>query len=429
VLKTRTSAFSLWTVAPGRRSLAGARMHPGMPFPLFEEHGKTWKNIYRRPRHEGAGDIKPLLRFMERFLPDPVEREWLLDWMAHKQWQPDIPGTCVLFVADETDTDEREGRYGTGRGLLFKVAHRLYGEQYSRAQSFSILDGSSSQSNYNDWLHGSVLVTVDESRTSPTAHRRGERKSVYEVLKDYVDPAPKRHRFNVKYGRPFDGWSYCSIWLASNHADALAIPAKDRRFTVLSNGREMTPAEVAEFLAWMDAPGSLAALAAWLDARDLGSFNMQKPLETAGKAQMAELMLTNVDEVMLELIGDETRGLVFTRRQLEHAVEDIVSPVDASGGSVRRRGSNQWHGEFAAAWGKYCEAVKTENGSPGRVRVAGRQVKLFCFRRHRIEVSILSVARKYHEMVKWGGPDGLKAGLKALNPVHGTRPRYTEENE
>jgi hypothetical protein len=413
-LKSRISAFGQWMVSPARLNLAGARMHPGMGFPLYEEDGKRWKNIYRRPVHAGAGDIAPLLRFMERFLPVAEEREWLLDWMAHKQWKPEIPGTCVLFVADETDAEEREGRYGTGRGLLFKVAHQLYGVRYSRAQSFTMLDGSSSQSTFNDWLHGSVLVTVDETKTSPTAHRKGERKSVYEVLKDYVDPSPKGHRFNSKYGRPFDGWSYCSIWLASNHADALAIPRKDRRFTVLSNGREMTPDEVAEFLAWMAAPGNIAALARYLDERDLTAFNMQRPLETAGKAKMAELMLTRVDDVMIELAGDDTRGLVFTRQQLEHAVEDIVSPVDHRGGSNRRRGSSQWHGEFAAAWSVYCESVETEKGSPCRVRIGGRQVRLFCFRKRRYSAKQLNEGRRRLEAGKWGAVDDLKVLLSVL---------------
>ena len=134
---------------------------------------------------------------MERFLPDKTQREWLYDWMAHKQARPEIPGTAVLFVAD-TDDGVREGKFGTGRGMFFKVMHKLYGEEYSRAEDFDILDGSSGQAAYTDWRHNSVLVTVDEAKSSPTSYRRGERSAVYEVLKNIVDPAPKRCRFKVQ---------------------------------------------------------------------------------------------------------------------------------------------------------------------------------------------------------------------------------------
>ena len=80
-----------------------------------------------------------------------------------------------------------------------------------RAEDFDILDGSSGQAAYTDWRHNSVLITIDEAKSSPTSYRRGERSAVYEVLKNVVDPAPKRCRFKSKYGRPFDGMSYCLV--------------------------------------------------------------------------------------------------------------------------------------------------------------------------------------------------------------------------
>jgi hypothetical protein len=166
-----------------------------------------FKNIYRKPRHVAGGEVETFLRFMARLIPDERERNWLFDWMAHKLRHPHVPGTAVVFVAD-TEDDIREGEFGTGRGFLFRTTHQLYGEQYTSTQSFSMLDGSSAQSGFTDWMHGCVLVTVDESRTSPTAYRRGERSAAYEVLKDLVDPAPKRMNFKVKFGRAFDDWSY-----------------------------------------------------------------------------------------------------------------------------------------------------------------------------------------------------------------------------
>ena len=361
-----TPVTDRWSLQEHRIHLDGVRMHPGQEFPMYREDGKLWKNIYRRPVHVGTGDLAPFTAFFERFIPAAEEREWLLKWMAHKQARPDIPGSAVIFVADddEDDVDERVGKFGTGRGLFFKIAHKLFGPQYARAQSFSIIDGSSSQATYNSWLHGNVLVTVDESKTSATAHRRGERKSVYEVLKDVVDPAPKGHTFNVKYGRAFWGYSYCSFWLATNHADALSIPPADRRFTVLRNGLKMTAEEGRELAAWLEVPGNIAELSRMLLTVDLAGFNMFQHLETVGKQTMIEKGRSNIEERLIELAGDETRGLVFTKQQLEHAIEDIVNPWEhVKGGADRRRGNGQWRGEFEASWTDHCVGLKSETGS------------------------------------------------------------------
>ena len=64
-----------------------------------------------------------------------------------------------------------------GRGLFFKVMHKLYGEEYSRAEDFDILEGSSGQSAFTDWRANSVLITIDEAQSSPTSYppRRTQR--------------------------------------------------------------------------------------------------------------------------------------------------------------------------------------------------------------------------------------------------------------
>ena len=391
--KRPTYATDLWEASPSRQNVAGVRMRPDMPFPVYADSGQLFKNIYRRPRHAGGGDIAPFSRFMERFIPDARERDWLLDWMAHKQARPDIPGTSVFFVAD-TEEGIREGSFGTGRGLMFRIVRKLYGSQYTRAQSFGMLDGSSSQSTFNDWLHGSVLVTVDESKSSPTSYRRGERSAAYEVLKDIVDPAPKLHRFNGKNRQAFDGMSYCSVWVATNHSDAMAIPENDRRFTVLRNGRAILPAEAAEIATWMEVPANIGALAEALTARDLTSFEMFEPLGTASKAEMAELARSDVEELLRDLMADPELGLAFTKDQLERRLE--------------YNSNGQWphmRGEFRSAWHTYCVGLKGPSGGPRRLFVQGTQKKLFTFRDRRRRVEALPEVALRREASKWGGVD------------------------
>jgi hypothetical protein len=397
-------ATDLWEMTPHRQNLDGVRMRPDRPFPLYSEDGRLFKNSYRRPAHAVGGRLDPFLSFIKRFIPDPVEREWLLDWMAHKQARPEIPGTAVIFVAD-TEEGIREGNFGTGRGLMFKIAHRLYGEAYATTQSFSMLEGSSSQSTFNDWMHGSVLVTVDEAKTSPTAHRRGERNAAYEVLKDIVDPAPKRFSFKGKYRQAFDGMSYCSFWVASNHADALAIPENDRRFSVLRNGRPIVREEAVEIVAWMDDPANIGALAGWLADRDLSAFNMFEPLVTLGKAEMAELARSDVEEMLRDLMADPSRGLAFTKEHIESLIEH------------NHNGSGQyWRGEFKAAWHVYCVGLKLPGGGPRRIAVHGTQRKLFTFRDRRKRVEHLPAAALRREVSKWGGVEIPKELTEIVGP-------------
>jgi len=402
-------APTAWGVHPMRQAVRGVRMRPDMPFPLYAEGDELFKNIYCRPRHDAAGgDIAPFLVFMERLVPEPVERAWLYDWMAHKLARPDIPGTAIIFVADN-ENEVREGRFGTGRGLLFRIAHALYGPRYARTQSFNVLDGTSGQSAYTDWMHGSVLVTVDESRTSPTSYRRGERSAVYDVLKDIVDPAPKQMNFKSKYGKAFDAMSYCSFWVATNHADAVAIPEKDRRFTVLRNGRAIEPAEAIEIDAWMRDPANIGALAAWLATRSLAGFNMFQPLDTAGKADMAEMARSEVEDVLRDFMADESRGRVFTKQHL-------MAHVGYSFGVQHTR----WQGEFEGAWSRYCaKAVVGLNGTQRRIRVGGTQRKLFCFRGQQSIVAELPEATIRREAAKWGSVDTSEPRLSVLSGVAG----------
>jgi hypothetical protein len=404
--KSFDTATARWAANEKRLNIQGIRMRPDKPFPVYQDEGGWFKNTYRQPQHKGAGDIQPFLKFMDRFLPDKRQREWLFDNIAHKQWKPWIPGTAVLFVADNED-GPREGKFGTGRGMFFNITHKLYGPQYSRAEDFDIIDGSSSQSTYTDWRHNSVLVTVDEAKSSPTSYRRGERSAVYEVLKNVVDPAPKRCRFKAKYGQAFDGVSYCSFMVACNHADAIAIPANDRRFTVLVNGRVMTVEESREFAAWMEDPANIAALSRFLGERDLSNFNMFQPLDTTAKQDMAELALTQVEGILRDLMDDKTQELVFTRYQMENEVELILT-----GGQSYKSAGGQWRGEFEGAWKAYCVLLKTRKGSPSRVRVNGKLTKLYCFASNRKKVEKLPDAARQASARRRGGIDTVADDMR-----------------
>ena len=407
----RVFATALWLLSSARAAIAGVRMAPDRGFPGYvDADGKIYKNTYRQPQHTGSelGDIQPFLDFLDRFLPDMTERNWFLDWLAYKMLNPQVPGISIWFVADNED-GPREGKFGTGRGFMFRIAHALYGEAYCKSEDFEILAGTSAQAVYTDWQANCLLVTVDEAHSSPTAYRRGEKRSVYTALKNVMDPAPKRRSFKVKGLPAFDGMSYCSIWIATNHANAAAIPASDRRITVLRNGREMTPAEGVEMDAWLRGPGNIAALADYLASSDLSQFNAFAPLKTAGKAEMADLALSDVEHALLDFAADDDRGLVFPKIFLEREVEGQLTGDERSGGS-----GALWRGQLEGAFNDHCVRVKLPNGQPARMRIGGRQLHLYCFRSRAAAAAALSETGRREHAAKWGHIDTTQTVLKAV---------------
>ena len=235
-----------------------------------------FKNTYRRPMHvdDGTGDIEPFEDFMHRFLPDAIATRLAAGLAGAQMALPRDPRHLACgMCANDT--------FGVGRGMFGKICAKLLGEAYCKFEDFSIITGTSSQAVYTDWQAYSVLTIVDEAHTSPTAYRSGEKRSVYTALKNCIDPAPRRRTFKIKRLQAFDAMSFNSLMVFTNHINAAAIPANDRRITVLRNGRPMTKEESDALDAWMNKPANIAALATYLEqTSDLSQFDMFRPLKT-----------------------------------------------------------------------------------------------------------------------------------------------------
>jgi hypothetical protein len=407
-----TYATDLWERSASRMSIAGVRMRPDMDFPVYCEDGQWFKNTYRRPTHvdDGTGEVDTFLEFLERFVPDETDRTWNLDWMAHKWLYPHIPGTSPWYVAD-VDAGPLGGKFGVGRGMMFRIMAKLYGEAYCRAEDFDILAGTSAQAVYTDWQAYSIMVTVDEAHSSPTAYRRGEKRSVYTALKNCIDPAPKRRTFKIKGGQAFDAMSFCSVVVATNHANAAAIPAADRRITVLRNGRPMLPDEAKALDAWMNKPANIAALAAYLETSDLSKFDMFNPLKTAAKDEMADLSLNEVEHALNDFAADPDRGLVFPRLFLEREMEAQMT------GDGERMGPRDtaWRGMLAGAFDEHCVTVKRVNGrDKAKILISKRRYTLYCFRCNQAAANLLNETERREHAAKWGSIDSLQTMLREV---------------
>src|SRR4029077_2000353 len=116
---------------------------------------------------------------------------------------------------------------------------------------------------------------------------------------------------------------------------------------------------------------NIGALAAFLRDRELARFNMFEPLATAGKAEMADMALSAVEEILLDMMEDDSLGKVFVKKHFEAALARHFNASDS-----------YWTGELKGAWNRYCVPVKGEGGTQRRIRTEGTKKKLYCFRVH-----------------------------------------------
>lgn len=400
------TATGLWSRSGSRLSIAGVRMRPDKDFPVYIEHGDTFKNTYRRPQHTAErGDERLWIKFMEHLLPEEKEREWFLDWLAHKYINPHIPGVAVVMVAAGIDGPV----YGTGRGKLKEILSRLMGPRYVKPLDFDLFSGKSSQATYTDWGAYSTLVVVSESKDTPDSGRWSAQRAVYERLKEIVDPRPVVRTFTSKGQQAFEAVSFASYLVFSNNFDPLQIPEDDRRITALANGAPM-PAEMAQALDdWMNVPANIAELGRWLESSELAAFNPNTPLKTTTKSRMQEMSRSEFDEAIADVRRIVGATGLFTRPQIQAAVaarmdggdganlatlirtqvrrttaevpQEVEIRVDIPGYSRQRvycwigyRGPKVGNKEAAAAMVK-ATAERLEKGEPGKEEDMAAEMK------------------------------------------------------
>lgn len=310
--ETKVNPADVWMNRRDRVDVAGIRCEPGADFPLFEEEGRKWINTFRPPywKAEG-GEIETWLEYIEHLIPNVDERRWFIQWLAFKARSPGTPGPAVLMVAREQ---------GAGRGTLFDIMERYWGERFTRTVPFTTFTGKTHQSQYNEWQVGSVMAFVNESSEATDGSTYQTKHNTYEHLKEVLDPRPRRIEVRVKGRDNYVALTHTSIIVASNHVNALPIDESDRRICVITNGGSM-PAALAEAIhEWKRHDANMGALQEWLWDVDLEGYNpFAPPPLFEGKTRMAEANKTILDEAVEDALG-ELKSKLFTIPHLQEII-------------------------------------------------------------------------------------------------------------
>ena len=370
----QTIAFTdVWERSPETLRANYAAMRPDYPEDDILKLGSaSVLNTYLPPDlpSEG-GELRTFDDFMTHLVPKPDERDLFLDWWALKTLNPGYRMHAVLMVTPV---------YGTGRGTIAQIMELQFGDSYVQSVQLSDLIGGGSQAQYNEFLATSLMICVDETLEEKEDQQKWTaRHLAYERLKIVCDPVARRMHVKRKYGRNSHEHVFASMYLNTNHVDALAIEPGDRRLIVLDNCE--TPL--------IEAPADLySRIHEWhADKRNIGALDRMlleraervtydpfgMPPMTPAKERMIEAGQSDLDRVF-EYMQETMPGDLVTPaqwRQFAHSARlaldadlPIGDKLDAALSAV------------IAKRGRRLEAL----GSGGQIKVAGRPVRPWIIR-------------------------------------------------
>lgn len=300
---TETNPVTLWVAHPDRIEIVGAAYRPDSAERLVgdADTGGLVLNNYRPPEHDApgadaAGHLRLWRAFLDHLVPNPVERAWLVNKIAGKAQRPELPGVVTLLVAPQQ---------GTGRGSLFMLLEGLFGRRNCITLDRNKLFGRDGQGQYTDWRAGRLLGFVHELLAGEGGggfqHRRLE---MYEHLKVVGDPAAMTFDVVEKYKGTRDAVAHISLFIATNHMNALPIQAGDRRIAVISGGKVKLD-DVPMLQAIHDVKDDAAFLAAvWADLLSVvvDWDQIMRAPQTDGREAMIEENSSDLDTLIAEVL-------------------------------------------------------------------------------------------------------------------------------
>lgn len=148
------------------------------------------------------------------FSNDVKAVEWFTAWAAYPLQHPGIKLLSAVLLW---------GRHGVGKSLLGDVVGRIYGHQYKRIESSDL------NSPFNGWLQNTQFVVGNEILTSDNKRAQNDRiKNL--ITGDVIF-------LNEKFQPCYSVDNCANFFFTSNHSNAMAIEATERRFFVIETPR------------------------------------------------------------------------------------------------------------------------------------------------------------------------------------------------
>lgn len=261
-------------------------------------YGNKWADGRPAVARQAGADVSVWLRHAERMIPDPAEREHVLNVMAFKVQNPSVKINHGVLHA---------GKPGSGKDTLW--APFLWAVGGAGRANVSIVRNEEINGTWGYAYEAEVLV-LNELRQAEAADRR----ALENRLKPLLAAPPDLITIQRKGLHPYDASNKLLIVAFSNERAAITLPSDDRRWFVLWSEADIMPAAEARALwAWYEG-GGFAAVAAWLRARDVSAFAPgAAPPMTEAKAIMMQAGLSHAEAWLVEQmtlrLGPFARGV------------------------------------------------------------------------------------------------------------------------
>lgn len=271
---------AVWIETPNRMTVDTITFKPGAAIQTAAPSGALAINTWRPREREMPKNFEAQAELFVSHV------RWLfgeysdifLDWLAHIEQKPgELPHFGWIHIARA---------HGIGRNWVASVLVRLW--RGNVAASFDLI--GTLNSGFNDRLGRCLLAIVDE------IHEGGDLSWKHaNVLRQLI--TAEYRNINPKYGRQRVEFNCTRFLLFSNHAGALPLDEKDRRFWIVECKEAPKPAAYyAELYALLNQPDFIQSIGYFLKRRDISNFQPgQRPPMTGAKAALVALSKSEVD--------------------------------------------------------------------------------------------------------------------------------------
>jgi len=267
---------------------------------LVSREGQVYGNRWVDHRPTAAtGNARIWLDHVERMIPDPVERNHVLDVMAYKLQNPNRKiNHAVLHI----------GHPGSGKDTMWQPF--LWGIGGEALSNVSIVRNEEIQSQWG-YAYESEVMVFEELRQSEAKDRR----ALENHLKPIIAAPPDFLQVNRKGLHPYQALNRIFVLAFSNERVPISLAGDDRRwFVTYSEAPRMAEQDAWAIWDWYKA-GGLAVAAGWLYERDVSRFNPgATPPLTEAKIIMVEQGRSTAESYLVEMIerrlGEFSAGVV-----------------------------------------------------------------------------------------------------------------------
>lgn len=262
-----------WLNSTTRTTLDRVRFLPGQPS-VVDNCLNMWSGFQVAPDERGVEEAEKMwAEVVREAVPDGAE--WLLDALACMIQKPELRCGFYLYLY---------GDYGTGKGYTMMPIKRILGEHLGHCSQMRAMDYCG---RFNAMKGTARLIVVDEVQEDMSSEDAAKMEA---ELKLDADPGQGYRPLEFKGRDIITVDRNCLVTILSNlYTPPWTMQAGDRRAAMFEYSRHMAVFDEGnrpwgtknidfwkERFKWVEAGGSSKVLA-WLQARDIKSFNPEEP--------------------------------------------------------------------------------------------------------------------------------------------------------